>query len=154
MNARVIAVDLNAERPQRAREFGADTLIDPAKTDALEALRELTRGVGVDCVLETSGASSARIAAVRGHQDLGRLLFRRRSRRRHDNVSPDMIRRQMTIIASWTCSTVGQADCAKFIAERGINVDGIYTGRWSRGQAAEAYRLFDQGICGKGVFLM
>ena len=74
MNARVIAVDLNAERPQRAREFGADTLIDPAKTDALEALRDLTRGVGVDCVLETSGASSARIAAVRGHQDLGRLL--------------------------------------------------------------------------------
>ena len=60
----------------------------------------------------------------------------------------------MTIIASWTFSTVGQADCAKFIAERGINVDGIYTGRWSRGQAAEAYRLFDQGICGKGVFLM
>jgi hypothetical protein len=30
------------------------------------------------------------------------------------NVSPDMIRRQMTIIASWTFLTVGQADCAKF----------------------------------------
>ena len=42
----------------------------------------------------------------------------------------------------------------EFIAERGIDVDRVYTGRWSRDQAAEAYRLFDQGICGKGVFLM
>jgi len=57
------------------------------------------------------------------------------------SVSPDMIRRQMTIIASWTFSTVGQADCAKFIAERGIDVDRIYTDRWSLDQAAEAYRL-------------
>jgi threonine dehydrogenase-like Zn-dependent dehydrogenase len=39
MNARVIAVDINAQRLQRAREFGAD-LIDPAKVDALEALRD------------------------------------------------------------------------------------------------------------------
>jgi threonine dehydrogenase-like Zn-dependent dehydrogenase len=70
------------------------------------------------------------------------------------SVSPDMIRRQMTIIASWTFSTVGQADCAKFIAERGIDVDRIYTDRWSLDQAAEAYRLFDQGVGGKGVFLM
>jgi threonine dehydrogenase-like Zn-dependent dehydrogenase len=65
-----------------------------------------------------------------------------------------VIRRQMTIIASWTFSTVGQADCAKFIAERGIDVDRIYTDRWSLDQAAEAYRLFDQGVGGKGVFLM
>jgi threonine dehydrogenase-like Zn-dependent dehydrogenase len=70
------------------------------------------------------------------------------------SVSSDMIRRQMTIIASWTFSTVGQADCAKFIAERGIDVDRIYTDRWSLDQAAEAYRLFDQGVGGKGVFLM
>jgi threonine dehydrogenase-like Zn-dependent dehydrogenase len=70
------------------------------------------------------------------------------------SVSPDMIRRQMTIIASWTFSTVGQADCAKFIAARGIDVDRIYTNRWSLDQAAEAYRLFDQGVGGKGVFLM
>ena len=48
----------------------------------------------------------------------------------------------------------GQADCAKFIAQRGIDVDRIFTGRWSLDQAAEAYRLFDQGVGGKGVFLM
>ena len=60
----------------------------------------------------------------------------------------------MTIIASWTFSTVGQAGCAKFIAQRGIDVDRIYTDRWSLDQAVEAYRRFDQGVGGKGVFLM
>jgi threonine dehydrogenase-like Zn-dependent dehydrogenase len=35
-----------------------------------------------------------------------------------------------------------------------IDVDRIFTNRWSLDQAAEAYRLFDQGAGGKGVFLM
>jgi threonine dehydrogenase-like Zn-dependent dehydrogenase len=65
-----------------------------------------------------------------------------------------MIRRQMTIIASWTFSTVGQAECSNFIAERGIDVGQIYTSRRSLDQAAAAYRLFDQGAGGKGVFLI
>jgi len=104
--------------------------------------------------LETSGASSARIAAVRATRIWGVCCFVGEVGDVTINVSPDMIRRQMTIIASWTFSTVGQADCAKFIAERGIDVDRVYTGRWSRDQAAEAYRLIDQCIDGKGVFLM
>jgi threonine dehydrogenase-like Zn-dependent dehydrogenase len=150
----VIAVEVSAERLQRAREFGGDTLIDSAKVDALEALREQTHGVGVDCTLETSGASSARIAAVRATKIWGVCCFVGEGGDVTITVSPDMIRRQMTIIASWTFSTVGQADCAKFIAERGIDVDRIYTGCWSLDQAAEAYRLFDQGVGGKGVFLI
>jgi threonine dehydrogenase-like Zn-dependent dehydrogenase len=154
MNARVIALDVNAERLQRARKFGADALIDPGNDDALAALRELTHGFGVDCALETSGASSARICAVRATKIWGVCCFVGEGGEVTINVSQDMIRRQMTIIASWTFSTVGQADCAKFIAERGIDIDRIYTNRWSLDQAAEAYRLFDQGVGGKGVFMM
>lgn len=153
MNARVIAVELNAERLTRAREFGADALIDPSRGDALEAIRELTGG-GVDCALETSGASSARIAAVRATKIWGVCCFIGEGGDVTINVSPDMLRRQMTIIGSWTFSTVGQAECAKFIAQRNIDVDRIYTDRWSLGQAAEAYERFDRGDGGKGVFVM
>lgn len=60
----------------------------------------------------------------------------------------------MTIIASWTFSSIGQAECARFIVSHNIDVDRIFTNRWSLDQAAEAYRLFDQGVGGKGVFLM
>ncbi|MGH7084588.1 MAG: hypothetical protein ACREFN_06305, partial [Acetobacteraceae bacterium] len=70
------------------------------------------------------------------------------------DVSPEMLRKQLTIVASWTFSTAGQAECARFVAERAIPLDGLFTNRWSLDQAAEAYRLFDQQQSGKGVFLM
>jgi threonine dehydrogenase-like Zn-dependent dehydrogenase len=65
-----------------------------------------------------------------------------------------MLRKQLTIIGSWTFSKVGQADCARFVADRGIKVDDLFTHHWKLGQAEEAYRLFDQQTSGKGVFLM
>jgi threonine dehydrogenase-like Zn-dependent dehydrogenase len=154
MNARVIAIDVNAERLKRASEFGADALINPSKDDPLQALRELTDGIGVDCALDTSGASSARIAAVRATKIWGVCCFVGEGGDVTINVSPDMIRRQMTIIASWTFSSIGQAECARFIVSRNIDVDRIFTNRWSLDQAADAYRLFDQSVGGKGVFLM
>jgi len=69
------------------------------------------------------------------------------------DVSPDMLRKQLTIIGSWTFSTVGQADCARFVADRKVDVDHLFTHRWRLDQAVEAYRLFDQQKDGKGVIL-
>ena len=69
------------------------------------------------------------------------------------DVSRDMIRKQMTIIASWTFSSIGQAECARFVADRVIDVDALFTHRWKLDQAEEAYQLFDQQTTGKGVFL-
>ena len=63
----------------------------------------------------------------------------------------DLLRRQVTLIGSWTFSTVGQAECARFIADRGIDVDRLFTHRWRLDQAEEAYRLFDAQTAGKGV---
>jgi threonine dehydrogenase-like Zn-dependent dehydrogenase len=62
-----------------------------------------------------------------------------------------MLRRQVTIIGSWTFSTIGQAQCARFIADRGIDVDHLFTHHWQLEQADEAYRLFDSQTTGKGV---
>jgi threonine dehydrogenase-like Zn-dependent dehydrogenase len=65
-----------------------------------------------------------------------------------------MIRKQLTVIGSWTFSSVIQAECARFIAERGIEVERVFTERYTLDQAAEAYRLFDTQSTGKGVFLL
>jgi len=48
----------------------------------------------------------------------------------------------------------GQAGCARFVEERGVEVDRLFTHRWKLEQAAEAYRVFDAQTGGKGVFLM
>jgi alcohol dehydrogenase len=52
--ARVIAVDLDQGRLARAAERGCDT-INPATTDVVEAVAELTGGIGVDKSIEAVG---------------------------------------------------------------------------------------------------
>src|ERR1700738_807698 len=65
-----------------------------------------------------------------------------------------MLRKQLTIVSSWTFSSIGQAECAQFIVDRKVDVDRLFTHNWKLDQAEEAYRLFDTQTTGKGVFLM
>ena len=54
---------------------------------------------------------------------------------------------------SHTFSEAGMKDCAQFIASRGIDIDKLFTDRWSLDRAETAYRAFDAQSGGKGVFL-
>ncbi|MBV8323685.1 MAG: hypothetical protein JO049_23820 [Hyphomicrobiales bacterium] len=69
------------------------------------------------------------------------------------DVSADLLRRQVTLVGSWTFSKQGQAECAEFIAERKVDVERLFTHRWRLEQAEEAYRLFDMQTTGKAVIL-
>ncbi len=154
MGARVIALDVSAERLQRAKEFGADALIDPKADDAVKAIRALTHGAGADRTLDTSGTADGRLIAVRSARPWGIVCFVGEGGDVTIDVSPQMLRKQLTIIGSWTFSTTIQADCARFIADRKIAVEHLFTDRWQLGEADEAYKLFDRQTSGKGVFLM
>ena len=153
MGARVLALDVGAERRALASDFGADAVIDPASDDPVAALKEMTHGEGVDLALDCSGSPQARLAAVRGTRTWGTVCFVGEGDTVTLDVSPDLIRKQLTLLASWTFSSLGQAECARFIAERNIPVDRLFTHRYSLEQAAEAYRLFDTQTTGKGVFV-
>ncbi len=71
------------------------------------------------------------------------------------DVSPDMLRKQLTIVASWTFSwqRPGRVRASSCV-ERKVDVDRLFTHQWKLDQAEEAYRLFDTQTTGKGVFLM
>ncbi|MGP9498989.1 zinc-dependent alcohol dehydrogenase family protein [Halomonas sp. AOP43-D1-4] len=60
----VIAIDLSDEKLVIARELGATTTINAAEPDAIERVRELTRG-GADVVLEFAGSGKALETAYR-----------------------------------------------------------------------------------------
>ncbi|MDA8050314.1 MAG: zinc-binding dehydrogenase [Rhodospirillales bacterium] len=154
MGARVIALDPSPERLARARDFGAETALDPRTNDPSAAIRDLTRGRGADLTLDTSGTAEGRSAAARAARKWGTVCFVGEGGSVTIEVSPEMLRKQLTLVGSWTFSTVGQAECARFIVERGVAVDDLFTDRWSLEQAAEAYSLFDTQTTGKGVFLM
>lgn len=57
--AEIIAADVLDEKLELAREYGADHLINPRKTDPLPIIRELTDGVGVDAVIENVGSAES-----------------------------------------------------------------------------------------------
>jgi threonine dehydrogenase-like Zn-dependent dehydrogenase len=154
MGARVIALDVSPERLARAKEFGAAEVINPQETDAVAAIRQLTRGLGADASLEAASSSEARRQAVQCVRTWGKACFVGEGGNVSLEVSPDMLRRQVTLIGSWTFSTVGQAACARYVADRGVDVDRLFTHRWALKDAVEAYQLFDRQTSGKGVFLL
>jgi threonine dehydrogenase-like Zn-dependent dehydrogenase len=154
LGARVIAIDIGSERLARAKQFGAGAVINPKETgDVVGAIRELTHGRGADLALDASSAPDARAAAMRCVRTWGKVCFVGEGGDVTLDVSPDLLRRQVTLIGSWTFSIVGQAQCARFIADRRIDVEALFTDRWALGKAAEAYRLFDRQTAGKGVFV-
>src|SRR5262252_1724513 len=154
MGARVIALDISKQRLDRAKEFGADAVVDPGSNDPVTAIKDLTHGRYADLTLDTSSNPDARVNAIRSTKVWGTMCFVGEGGDVRIDVSPQLLRRQMTLIASWTFSNIIQAECATFCVERGINVDALFTHRWKLDQADEAYKLFDHQSDGKGVFLM
>src|SRR3989454_12456947 len=60
MGARVIAVETGAERLELAKQFGADVAIDSSKEDPVQAIKDLTKGIGADLALDCTGVAAAR----------------------------------------------------------------------------------------------
>ena len=52
---RVIAIDLEDYRLEKASELGAEVTLNADRDDVLEAIMELTDGEGADCVVEATG---------------------------------------------------------------------------------------------------
>lgn len=151
MGARVFAVETSAERRALALGFGADKALDFPECGKI--LKELTRGEGVDLALDCTGAAAARLAAVRSTKTWGTACFVGEGGDVTLDVSPDLLRKQLTIIGSWTFSAMGQAECARFVAENGIDLEKLFSHRWALKQAEEAYRVFDAQASGKGVIV-
>jgi threonine dehydrogenase-like Zn-dependent dehydrogenase len=152
MGARVIAVDIAAERRKLAQQFGAHEVLDPA-ADVVAAIRDLTHGEGAHKTLDASSSPEARAAAVRAVRSWGMACFVGERGQVTLDVSPDLLRRQVTLVGSWTFSKQGQAECAEFVADQRVDVERLFTHRWKLEQAEEAYRLFDTQTTGKAVIL-
>ena len=107
----------------------------------------------MDAALDCSGQPDARLAAVRATRTWGRIGFVGEGNQVTFDVSPDLLRRQLTLHASWTFSTLIQEECARFIVRRRVPLARLLTHRFRLAEAADAYRLFDTQTTGKGVFV-
>ena len=68
------------------------------------------------------------------------------------DVSRDMIRKQLTLLASWTFSAMGQWECARFVADREDPARAALHPPLHARPGRRGLQLFDTQTTGKGVF--
>ncbi len=100
--ATVIVAESVPYRAERARMLGADHVIDPTSDDALEQVRGLSGGSGVDKSLDCAGVVAAQRLCIDATRRKGQVAFVGEcSDALAIRVSPDMIRKGLTIRGSW-----------------------------------------------------
>jgi threonine dehydrogenase-like Zn-dependent dehydrogenase len=72
---RIVAMSRHAPRQALAREFGATDIVTERGDEGVERIKELTRGVGADCVLECVGTQEAMQQAIRSTRPGGSMSF-------------------------------------------------------------------------------
>ena len=153
MGARVIAVDVVDERLAMAKQFGADVVINALNDDPVSAIRAVTRhGEGADKSMECSSNPDARRQSVEALRRWGTACLVGVFGKIEFDVG-QAIQQMKTIMSSVTFSKNLLDDCAQYIAERGLQVEPLFTNEFRLEQAKEAYDLFDTQKIGKGVFV-
>ena len=150
-NARVIAVDVVAERLEIARRLGAAETVDAGKDDPVGAVRDLTNGLGADGTIDATGIADVRLQAIDSVKVWGRMCFVGEGGDTTLNVSRQIIHRQLTVYGSWTFSIGGLAEVAHYVVENEIPMDDLITHRYTLGEIEKAYRQFASGESGKVV---
>ena len=64
---RIIAMSRHEARQRLAREFGATDIVTERGDDGVARIKELTKGVGADAVLECVGTQESMMQAIRSH---------------------------------------------------------------------------------------
>jgi len=100
--ARVFAVESVPFRVEKALRMGVERVFHPEEPDIVPHLRELTDGRGVDASLDCSGNVLAERLCIEATRRKGKVAYVGES---YDElgirVSPDMIRKGLTLIGSW-----------------------------------------------------
>ena len=153
LGARVIAVDVLDSRLQQASDLGADDVVNSAATDAAEAIRGLTRGIGADVVIECSGNPRGQNSALDAAARRGAVAFVGESRATEINPSDQIIRKLLTVIGGWYFGRGEWDEIVRFVEDRAVPVEKLISHEFSIEQAEEAFAAFDRRETEKAVFV-
>jgi threonine dehydrogenase-like Zn-dependent dehydrogenase len=72
--AKLVVVDMNDLRLAKAKEFGADIVLNPAKENVVQKVVELTEGYGCDIYIEATGHPSSVKQGLEMIRKMGRFV--------------------------------------------------------------------------------
>lgn len=153
--ATIIAIDLDDEKLSAAKALGATHTVNSGAMDALDAVREITGGRGVDVAFEAFGHPATFATAVSVVRDGGRAVMVGLAPAGVSATIPitPLVRREITIRGSYGARP--RTDMPKVIdlAARGaIDLAGAVTQRFSLDDVDEAYQRLARGtVVGRAV---
>jgi len=151
--ARVFATDINQERLQIARQLGADVAID-GREDVVAQLRQLTGGVGVDVVLEMSGAEIAIRQGFEAVTNGGRVsLLGLPAKPITLDVSTDIIFKGLRVYGITGRKMFETWYRTQALLAQGLDLQPILTHRIPLRDYTQAFELLAGGHAGKVVLL-
>jgi threonine dehydrogenase-like Zn-dependent dehydrogenase len=146
---KLIAFDVMKERVDLAIEKELATHAFVSDDTALDKVMELTNGMGCERTVDASGHTQGRQLAIRGTRKWGKCVFLGEGGTVEFNPSPDIIHDQITIYGSWVTSIWKMEELVERISRWRIHPEDLVTHRFTLDQADEAYRLMNEGKCGK-----
>ena len=99
-NARVIAIDIAADKFDACRKAGADAVLNPHDGDVVEALRDLTHGAGVDVVVDYVCSTATLEAGIKTLGRRGRLVILGGAAQSFRAPAHDMLVKEQSILGS------------------------------------------------------
>lgn len=151
----IIAVDVQDEKLQKAKTFGATHAINARKEDTVAKIKEITGGRGVDVAVEALGKAQTFSQCVQSVRDGGKavMIGLTLSGAKGEVDINHLVRRQIKVIGSYGARA--RQDLPKLIklAERGIfNLEAAVSRKCKFEEAGQAYKDLDNGgIVGRAV---
>lgn len=156
VDCRIIVVDGSQKRLAMARQFGADETVNFTKTNALEAVIELTggakpverfgvRGGNADVVIDCAGAEQSPNQGLHMlKQTGGRLVFIALFERQPALDFNQVVRKHVTIHGSWTWTSDDYRQAIALVQSGKVDRKPLISHQYDLGDAPQAFAMQDQ----------
>jgi threonine dehydrogenase-like Zn-dependent dehydrogenase len=146
---KLIGVDVTEARCMIAQNKKLADHVFVSGSDTLTKVLALTNGNGVERAVDCSGNTLGRQLSIRATRKWGRIAMVGEGGTVEFNPSPDIIHEQKTIYGSWVTSIWLMEELVERLVRWGIHPEELVTHRFTLDKVSEAYRLMNEGRCGK-----
>jgi threonine dehydrogenase-like Zn-dependent dehydrogenase len=149
----VITVDVLGHRLELARSLGADETVDASGDGALDRIRELTRGRGVDIAIDCTGKDPGVNLALDATAKLGKVAIIGECLKATISPSNQMIRKELDVMGAWVFPIFEYDEIFRFLIDRKIRIEQTISDRVDLSQAPDAFDRFEKRLTEKVMFV-
>ncbi len=140
---KIFGADMVQFRLDKAKEFGADSVINVSKENLIDSLRESTKGAMADLVIVGPNSVDAMKQGIMAAGRGGRVLFFTPAKPdEHLTIDPNNLYfKDISIIPSYSCGPADTADALEIIEEGTVRADKLVTHRFPIEKTEQAFNI-------------